>query len=189
MFMRHSLSLPLLVCCSVLAWQSHLVWGTEASELPPRLQGMKLQGMGTRTILGLHIYQAGLYLDQSDQDAERIIARDVPMAIRLVIVSKLITKERMRRYIQEGFEKATGGHMESLAPRIKQAMAAFHEDVNKGDVFDFIYTPGKGVQIYKNKRPIATMPGLDFKQALFAIWLGPDPIQESLRDALLGKRS
>ena len=99
-----NLIIPLLVCCSVLAWQSHLVWGTEASELPPRLQGMKLQGMGTRTILGLHIYQAGLYLDQSDQDAERIIARDVPMAIRLVIVSKLITKERMRRYIQEGFD-------------------------------------------------------------------------------------
>jgi hypothetical protein len=148
---------------------------------------MKMQGMGTRTILGLHIYRAGLYLDQSDQDAERIIARDAPMAIRLVIVSKLITKERMRRYIQEGFEKATGGHMESLAPRIEHAMAAFHDDVRKGDVFDFIYSPGQGVQIHKNERPIATMTGLDFKQALFAIWLGKNPVQESLREALLGK--
>ena len=176
-----------LFCCFLLAWHGSLAWSAEAPDLPTQLQGMKLHGAGMRTALGLHIYQAGLYLDKPDQDAERIIASDAPMAIRLAIVSRLITKERMRRYIQEGFEKATGGHMESLAPRIEQAMTAFHDDVNKGDVFDFIYTPGQGVRIHKNGRPIATMTGLDFKQALFAIWLGRNPVQESLRESLLGK--
>lgn len=170
--------------CFLLVWQGSLAWSAETPDLPPRLQGMQLHGSGVRTVLGLHVYQAGLYLDKPDHDAEHIIASDAPMAIRLVIVSRLITKARMRRYIQEGFEKATGGHMESLAPRINQALAAFHEDVNRGDVFDFIYTPGQGVQIHKNERAIATITGLDFKQVLFAIWLGPDPIQESLRDDL-----
>ena len=35
---------------------------------------------------------------------------------------------------------------------------------------------------------LATLPGLDLKQAVFAIWLGETPVQVSLQKALLGNR-
>lgn len=181
--------LPALLCFFLLALQGSLAWSAAAADLPDQVLGMKLHGAGVRTVLGLHMYQAGLYLQRTEQDAERIIDKDAPMAMRLVITSSMITKERMRRYIQEGFEKATNGHVEPLAGRIEQAMAAFHDDVGNGDCFDFIYKPEGGVQILKNNKIITTIPGIDFKKALFAIWLGPDPVQKSLRDALLGKKS
>jgi len=47
--------------------------------------------------------------------------------------------------------------------------------------------PGKGVEIYKNGQMISTIQGLEFKKALFGIWLCNKPAQESLKEAMLGK--
>ncbi|WGZ94306.1 MAG: chalcone isomerase family protein [Candidatus Thiothrix putei] len=62
----------------------------------------------------------------------------------------------------------------------------FKEAIKEGDVYDFVYTPAK-VVIIKNGKPSATIAGNDFKQALFGIWLGENPIQASLKKALLGQ--
>lgn len=39
-----------------------------------------------------------------------------------------------------------------------------------------------------NGRPLGSIEGFDFASALFAIWLGPRPIDESFRDDLLTRR-
>jgi hypothetical protein len=44
-----------------------------------------------------------------------------------------------------------------------------------------------GTKIYKNSELKGTIPGLEFKKALFAIWLGSNPAQESLKNDMLGK--
>ncbi|HMP05316.1 MAG TPA: chalcone isomerase family protein, partial [Lacipirellulaceae bacterium] len=57
----------------------------------------------------------------------------------------------------------------------------------KGDVFDLVYLPARGVTVLKNGQRVGAIQGLAFKQALFGIWLSNRPADESLRVALLGK--
>ena len=64
---------------------------------------------------------------------------------------------------------------------------AVFKDLANGNVYDFIYVPGKGVEIYKNGQLASTIQGLDFKKAMFGIWLCDKPAQESLKEAMLGQ--
>ena len=54
-------------------------------------------------------------------------------------------------------------------------------------MYDFIYTPNKGIELYKNTKLIEVIEGLAFKQALFGIWLSDNPVQTSLKKEMLGK--
>ena len=53
-------------------------------------------------------------------------------------------------------------------------------------MIDIIYVPGKGVEIKRDGELIDTVKGMDFKQALFAIWLGEDPADDDLKEGMLG---
>ena len=39
--------------------------------------------------------------------------------------------------------------------------------------------------VYKNGKEVGVVEGLDFKKALFAIWLGEDPADDDLKEAML----
>lgn len=145
-----------------------------------------LNGSGVRSKFFLDLYVGGLYLRQKESDPQKIIAADQPMAIRLHITSSLITSKKMEDATREGFEKATGGELEPLNSRIEQFIAVFKEEIRDGDVYDMRYAPGAGVAIVKNGKLYSVIPGLDFKKALFGIWLGDHPAQESLKKAMLG---
>ena len=53
-------------------------------------------------------------------------------------------------------------------------------------MFDITYQPGKGVVAYKNGKEKGTIEGMDFKKALFGIWLSNDPADDDLKEAMLG---
>jgi hypothetical protein len=53
-------------------------------------------------------------------------------------------------------------------------------------MFDITYQEA-GVVVYKNKKELGTIQGLNFKKALFGIWLGKDPADSKLKKAMLGK--
>jgi len=46
--------------------------------------------------------------------------------------------------------------------------------------------PGKGTVVTAKGTEKGTIEGKDFADALFAVWLGPNPVQEDLKKALLG---
>ncbi len=146
-----------------------------------------LNGQGTRTKFFLTMYRAGLYLTEKSDQAERIVRDDRPMAIRLVMESSLITSEKMEKATLEGFEKSTGGKMEPVAEEINRFVAVFREEIKESDVYDMVYNPASGVRVVKNGDEREVIKGLPFKQALFGIWLSPDPVQESLKKELLGQ--
>jgi len=50
----------------------------------------------------------------------------------------------------------------------------------------FTYLPGVGTSVELGGAVVDTIPGADFAHALFAIWLGPDPVDARFRTALLG---
>ena len=145
-----------------------------------------LNGKGTRTKFFLTLYEAGLYLRERSDDAGKIVAAESPMAIRLLIKSSMITSEKMEKATLEGFEKSTHGNTAALVKEIEQFISVFREEIRVDDVYEMIYLPSKGVQVIKNNKQAAIIPGLAFKKALFGIWLSPDPVQESLKRELLG---
>jgi hypothetical protein len=150
-------------------------------------QSLSLNGAGVRTKFFMDLYVGGLYLKQKHSDAEKIISSDEPMAIRLHIISSLITSEKMEAATREGFVNATNGAAAPLADRIESFIAVFREKINREDVYEFLYAPGAGTKISKNGKIKTTIQGMDFKKALFGIWLCAKPAQESLKAQMLGR--
>ena len=146
-----------------------------------------LNGAGIRTKWMMDIYAGGLYLESKSANANEIIAADKPMAIKLHMVSGMITSEKMTDATMEGFKNTTGGNMAPLKPYIDSFLAVFKEPISEGDVFDIIYLPGKGLDINKNGEFKGTVAGgLPFKQAVWGIWLGDKPADKNLKKGMLG---
>lgn len=151
-------------------------------------QELQLNGAGTRSKWFMNLYVGGLYVPEKVNDAEAVIAADEPQAITLHITSGMITSERMTEATMEGFQAATGGDLSAIQAEVDQLMAVFQEDIEEGDVFDLVYVPGTGVQVFKNGEQRDSVGDLEFKKALFGIWLSDKPVQKDLKQKMLGKR-
>ena len=147
---------------------------------------LDFNGAGIRKKFGLKLYVGSLYLAQKSQDADAVINADEPMAITLHIISSLITSKKMEDATREGFENATGGNIEPIRAEVEAFINVFKEKINDGDIFEFVYLPGTGVEIYKNTAKASTVEGLQFKKALLGIWLCDKPAQKSLKKGMLG---
>lgn len=163
-------------------------------------QQLVLNGAGTRTHFFVEAYVGALYLpreedlpqesalSKSRRDGRAVIEADQPMAISLYITSDRITRERMVSFIRDGFRQALGGELGPVKAPVDELLAAFHREIHDGDLVQLVFTPGQGVEIRHNGDTVGQVKGnARFKQALFGIWLGEDPVQESLREALLGR--
>jgi hypothetical protein len=148
---------------------------------------MPLNGAGVRSKFFFDLYIGALYLPQKNHEAKNIIQKDEKMSIKLIILSSMITSEKMENATRKGFEKAMKGNTQALQEEIEDFIAVFKEKIRKKDVYDLVYTPKVGVDIYKNEKYKKTIQGLAFKKALFKIWLGENPVQQSLKTSMLGK--
>lgn len=74
-----------------------------------------------------------------------------------------------------------------LRPRL-DAFHALYQDVRPGDRYALTYVPGEGTELARNGVALGSAPGADFAAAYFSMWLGPDPLDDSLRTQLLGGR-
>lgn len=145
-----------------------------------------LNGGGVREKLWIDLYVAGLYLTAKSNNATEIVNADKEMAVRLHIVSSMINSENMSEAINEGFVKSTGKNTAPIKEKIDAFINVFAEPIQVDDIFKLIYVAGEGVKIYKNDVYKSTVSGLDFKKALFGIWLGTDPVSGSLKKGMLG---
>jgi len=77
--------------------------------------------------------------------------------------------------------------LERLRPRIER-FAGLFVDVKPGDRYALTYVPGRGTEVSLNGRPLGSVEGADFAAALFAVWLGPDPLDADLKASLLARQ-
>ncbi len=148
---------------------------------------LQLNGTGTRKKLFIKLYAAGLYLDAASSNASEILASDKPMALSLTITSGFIDSKKMEKAVIDGFNNATNGNTDTIQEKIDMFLAVLREEIVKKDQFRFDYQPGTGTHVIKNGQEKAVIEGLDFKSALFGIWLSYKPAQENLKQGLLGK--
>ena len=171
-----------LICSAML-----LAFATAA----PASESLVLNGSGIRTkpILGA-MYELSLSVPESlkGSEARKLIEADQPMEFALEIQSRLISRARFVEATTEGFEKADqSGYTSAKTTAFLDQFTA--TEFKKGDTVLMRYADGALATSYRKadggETLLGSIPGLDLKKALFAIWLGDVPAQESLKKSLL----
>ena len=146
---------------------------------------LTLNGAGVRSKFFMDLYVGSLYLPKAAHTLDQVLAEPSAM-VRLNITSGLITADKMRDAINEGFDLATNGDITPIKAQIETFMGLFAEPIKEGDQFSFLTTKD-GVTSYKNGKLLSTIESEAFRTALLKIWLGDDPAQDSLKEAMLGE--
>ena len=147
---------------------------------------MVLNGVGVRTRFFVDAYVAALYLPEASSDPDGILASGSPLDIRVTIISDMVTAERFAESAMDGFVRSTHGDLGPIRPQVNTMIETFRNSLDVGDVFDLVYNPDAGTEIYRNGELLEIVEGLDFRSAMAGIWLSEDPVQSSLRDQMLG---
>lgn len=169
------------------AWAAEIGGVTLPDSLMAGNTKLLLNGAGLRKKFFVKVYAGGLYLKQKNSDAEKVIAADEPMAIRMCFIYDGVAKEKLIAAWNEGFKNATRGNIAPIKTQIDTFNSVFTEEAKKGDVYDIVYIPGQGVSMVMKGQPKGTIKGLEFKKAVFSIWLGEKPADKGLKKGMLGK--
>ncbi len=144
---------------------------------------LKLNGAGVRKKAIFRVYIASLYLEAPSKDGTAIVASSEMKSIRLHMVRN-VEGSKISGAIVEGFENNSKDAMPKLKPRLDQ-LAKMIPDVKDGDEIALTWIPDKGTQVEVRGTNAGMIEGRDFADALFAVWLGPNPVQDDLKQALL----
>ncbi len=147
---------------------------------------LTLTGAGLRQRFIFDVYAMALYV--RDAKADPVMQ---PGAKRIAMhMLRDVDADTFAQALVDGMrpnhDEAT---MQALAPRVAElnALMAKMKEAKKGMAITLDWVPGAGTQMTVNGAPGgAPIAGEDFYQALLRIWLGPKPVQESLKKALLG---
>lgn len=153
-------------------------------------QKLQLNGVGIlkKSIFRVKVYANALYLLQKDSNPLSIITADETMAVRMHILYKKITNKQLLKGLRNGFAYSTGRNkvtLSKLQTRVDKFLSFFVGKPNKYDTATFLYIPGSGTHVSINNTYKGYLPGLDFKKALFGIWLGVNPADKQMKQGLL----
>jgi hypothetical protein len=148
---------------------------------------LQLNGAGSRSKMWVDVYIQALYLSQLSQNPKEIINDNTGMSIRIEITSALVSSGKLTRAMHTGFEKSAGDRFETLKPKIELLKSYLAEEITRGDVFELTYNPtDSSVWVVKNAVLKGKVDGFEFKKVFFGIWLGDNPVDEELKNSLLG---
>jgi hypothetical protein len=147
-------------------------------------KALMLNGLGLRTATAfkVKVYAIALYLENKSSDPEAIIASTDNKRIMMHFLHKVSADELSGGW-SEGFEDNTKD-----ISGIKDQIAKFNasmRDVKTGDTI-VLDISGNKVDVLINDKQIDSVEGEAFLKALLAIWLGPKPPNEPLKQGILG---
>jgi hypothetical protein len=148
---------------------------------------LKLNGMGLRKKVVFKVYVAGLYLETPSNAGLMVISSEQIKRMQLSVLRSLKASQ-VTEAIVEGFEKNSRARMGALKERLGK-FGAMISDVVEGDQIVMTYLPDKGTAVLVKGTEKGVIEGKDFADALFAVWLGDNPVQEDLKKALLTGKS
>ncbi|MEZ5026863.1 MAG: chalcone isomerase family protein [Chitinophagales bacterium] len=186
--MKHLLLAALALCFFLDSNAQVSVNGVNVpTTLKTSSSSLTLNGAGVRKKAFFKVYVLGLYLPQKSKNIDEMLNANNEIAVRLEITSGVVNSDNMSEAIIEGFEKSLNGNIAPMKSQIDNFISIFsNEKIKEGDVFILDYAPNVGVKSYKNGKLLATTTGEAFKDALFNIWLGKNPVDANLKTKLLG---
>ncbi len=146
---------------------------------------LRLNGAGVRRKFFFRIYVAALYLPQPQHDAAAILDAAPPWRMLMHFLYDEVSKEKLAAAWEEGFRANLDAKAyRAVAGRLQDLIALF-PTLREGDEVLLDHLPGRGVRVVIGGEEQGLIPGDDFATALLSVWLGPEPVTESLKKALL----
>jgi hypothetical protein len=169
-------------CLVLLAGAPQLAWSQPAvpPEVSAELPGARLRGSGRATVLGLHIYDIRLWVDEAFTDYPKN-----PLALEIEYGRSLSGKLIADRSLKE--MKRGGEIDDEKAERWLAFMRSAFPDVAKGDRITGVFQPGEAARFFVNGKFKAQLRDAGFAQRFFGIWLAAHTSEPKLREALLGQ--
>ncbi len=150
---------------------------------------LTLNGAGIRFRLVVRVYTAGLYLTARASTPEQILATPGPKRLHVVMLreidatelGKLFTRGMQDNSPRDEFSKSIPGTI-----RMAEIFST-KKRLAVGESFSVDWEPGTGTTVSINGRPQGEpIREPEFFSALMRIWLGNNPADAALKDALLG---
>ncbi|MFO1245977.1 MAG: chalcone isomerase family protein [Ramlibacter sp.] len=156
------------------------------------VRGSKLQlnGAGVRYRGPFKVYTAGMYLSRKAQTPEEALAAPGAKRISITMLREIDSNELGKlfsRAMEDNMDKAA---FSKLVPGVMRMSQIFfdHKKLVAGDSFLIEWIPGAGTVITIKGQPQGEpFKEPEFYNAMMRIWLGPNPADWKLKDALLGK--
>jgi hypothetical protein len=158
------------------------------------LRGSKLQlnGAGTRYRGPFKVYAAGLYMARKASTPEEAFSTPGAKRVSITMLREIDSNELGKlfsRAIEDNMEKAA---FSKLVPGVMRMSQVFsdHKKLVTGDTFTIDWIPGTGTIIsVKGVAQGEPFKEPEFYTAMLRIWLGPNPADWKLKDAMLGRPS
>lgn len=143
---------------------------------------LRLNGIGLIKELFFKVYVIGLYLEKPTTVAQTAITTDEPKRI-VIVMLRDVSQKRFVEAVEKGIMRNSAAAMPTLRARLDLLEKALPA-LTKGDILNFTYLPGVGTVVRGQGREM-TIPGKDFADALFSVWLGPKPTDGAIKRKLL----
>jgi len=151
---------------------------------------LHLNGMGVRiksvAFIKVKVYVAGLYLTAPSKDPAAILAADAPRRLVMHFLYKEVGADKLVEAWREGFANNSGATLPALKERLDR-FCGFWPAMKSGETATLTYLPGVGTKVEIKGKEVGVIPGKDFADATFAIWLGAKPPNPELKAGLLGQ--
>jgi len=147
---------------------------------------LQLNGMGYRTRFVFKVYVWALYTESKINSGDAAQELKGPKRITLHMLRE-VSREKMTSALNEGFEENTSEkQLEKLQSWLK-TFDSYFPDLKAGDLILIDFIPATGTRVTINGEEKGIIEGADFYTALVDVWLGEEPADDDLKDAMLGK--
>lgn len=146
-------------------------------------------GHGVARYAGIfRVYVAALY-GPGDVPPDELLDRNVPRRLEITYLRSVAAADIREATDVVLAEQYSAEERADFADRF-EAFNVLYEDVGEGDQYAYEYHPdGEQSRLYRNGELQGTVAGADFARAYLGIWLGDEPLSDSLKADLLGGRA
>ena len=153
---------------------------------------LTLNGAGVRTRAIFKVYAAALYTGKKIASADELAAAPGPKRMSMTMLREIDANDLGKAFTKGFEENSPKSEMSKLIPGLIRMGQIFAEQKKMvaGDVILMDWVPGTGMIVTaKGKVQGEPFKEVEFFNAMMRIWLGPNPADGKLKEALLGKPS
>jgi hypothetical protein len=157
-----------------------------------QLQGVTLQlnGSGTRVKIAFKTYDLALYTQKSVKTPEALLALPGPKRLSFIALRDMSITDLGVAFLKgiktNSTQQQTQVHMASITRMID--IFSGQSKLEAGDTFSIDFVPDRGTTFFlKGKAQGAAVGDAEFFNLILNIWMGRSPVDQQLKDALLGQ--
>lgn len=151
-------------------------------------RALVLNGAGLRKRIIFKVYVIGLYLPEKKSDPAAVLALAGPKRVQMHMLRD-VGADTFTEALVEGLRKNTSdAEYKTLEPRVNALAATMAQigEAKKGTDIALDWTGAATLVVVNGKPAGKPITGEDFYRALLRIWLGDRPVQDDLKNSLLG---